>query len=225
MHLVEKLIAIFAPHICLGCGVEANKLLCDGCRHALPRLPSRCYRCHAITRDYSVCVKCSRTSSLSHVQAVTTYDGLAKELLHRAKYERAQSGLYEISGQLYEAHKTYAQPEIILVPLPTATSRVRQRGYDHAVILARDLSSLLGTPMSQLLRRTTQAHQVGASRAARFRHMEGAFRVTQPARLSGAHVLLIDDVTTTGATLEAAAKVCKQHGATRVDALVYAQAL
>ena len=223
--MLEKIIAVFAPHICLGCGAEDNQLLCNGCRYALPNLPSRCYKCHAITRDYALCQKCSRRSSLRHVQAVTSYEGLAKELLHRAKYERAQSGLQEISGQMYEAYKLYAQPETVLVPLPTATSRVRQRGYDHAVILACDLSSLLGNPMSQLLRRTTQAHQVGASRAARLKHMEGAFRVTQPARLSGAHVLLIDDVTTTGATLEAAAKVCKQHGARRVDALVYVQAL
>ncbi len=223
--MLEKIIAVFAPHICLGCGVEENKLLCDGCRHTLPSLPSRCYRCYAITRDYAVCQKCLRKSSLRHVQAVTTYDGLAKELLHHAKYERAQSGLYELSAQMYEAYKPYAQPQTILVPLPTATSRVRQRGYDHAVLIAKDLSQLLAVQMSPVLRRTTQAHQVGSSRAARFKHMEGAFRVTQPARMQGAHILLIDDVTTTGATLEAAAKVCKQHGAARVDALVYAQAL
>jgi ComF family protein len=223
--MLEKIIAVFAPYVCLGCGVEENMLLCEGCRHALPSLPSRCYRCHAITRDFTVCKGCSRTSSLSHVQVVTSYDGLAKELLHRAKYERAQTGLHEIAEQMCEAHETYVEPGVTLVPLPTATSRVRQRGYDHAVLLAKDLSRLLGAPMSQLLRRTTQTHQVGSSRAVRLKHMEGAFRVTQLSRMKDAHILLIDDVTTTGATLESAAKVCRQHGARRVDALVYAQAL
>lgn len=225
MHVLEKLIAIFAPHVCVGCTFESNRLLCEFCTQALPQLPSRCYRCHATTRDFAVCTKCHKTSSLAHVQAVTSYQGDAKELLHHAKYERAQSGLHEMSEQMHEAYALYAEPGVVLVPLSTATSRVRQRGYDHAVILARDVSRLLGVPMSQLLRRTTQAHQVGSSRAARFKHMDGAFRVTQPARMKDAHIVLIDDVTTTGATLESAAKVCKQHGAKQVDALVYAQAL
>ncbi len=198
-------------------------LLCSSCTHALPLLPSRCYRCHATTRDFAVCTKCRKTSSLAHVQAVTAYQGDAKELLHHAKYERAQSGLHEIAQQMHEAYGVDVEPAVIIIPLPTATSRVRQRGYDHAVLLAKDLSRLLAVQISPLLRRRTQAHQVGSSRSARFKHMEGAFRATQPARLKDAHVLLVDDVVTTGATLEAAAKLCKMHGAKQVDALVYAQ--
>lgn len=102
------------------------------------------------------------------MQAVTADQGDAKELLHHSKYERAQSGLYEIALQMYEAYKAHAKLGIMFVPLPTATSWVRQRGYDHAVLLAKELSRLLGVPFSALLRRTTQAHQVGSSRAVRF---------------------------------------------------------
>lgn len=225
MHMLEKIIATFAPHACLGCEAEENKLLCDGCRQALPSLPSRCYRCHAITRDYAVCETCSRNSSLRRVQAVTTYEGLAKELLHRAKYERAQSGLAEIAAHMSEAYAPYFVDDILFVPTPTATSRVRQRGYDHAVLIAKHMARLTGAPAATLLVRTNQAHQVGASKTARFQHMQEAFRATHVSRLKDAHIVLIDDVTTTGATLEAAARLCKKHGARRVDALVFAQAL
>ncbi|MFZ1484400.1 MAG: hypothetical protein WAS36_05310, partial [Candidatus Saccharimonadales bacterium] len=97
------------------------------------------------------------------MQAVTAYQGDAKELLHHAKYERAQSGLHEIAQQMHEAYGVDVEPAVIISPLPTATSRVRQRGYDHAVLLAKDLSRLLAVQISPLLRRRTQAHQVGSS--------------------------------------------------------------
>jgi len=112
----------------------------------------------------------------------------------------------------------------ILVPVPTATSRVRQRGYDQAELLSRALSLKTGLPNRQWLRRHGQSRQVGQTKAERAAHVASAFRVPSPPRIVGCHVILVDDVLTTGSTLEAAARVLKTAGAKRVDAIVFAQA-
>ena len=111
----------------------------------------------------------------------------------------------------------------IIVPVPTATSRVRQRGYDQAVLLAKEVARQSGLKYTHCLSRTTQAHQVGAGRSQRIKQLSGAFRVTKPDQVMGVHILLIDDVITTGATLESAALLLKKTGAKRIDALVFAQ--
>lgn len=114
--------------------------------------------------------------------------------------------------------------EAVLVPVPTATSRVRQRGYDQAGLLSQELSRRTGLPSLPLLARCGQDRQVGSGRTERVRHLTGAFRVPAGKDVRGKHVILVDDVLTTGATLEAAAATLHKAGAARVDALVFAQA-
>jgi ComF family protein len=114
--------------------------------------------------------------------------------------------------------------DVVIVPVPTATSRVRQRGYDQAKLLARALSRQARLPYLDCLARTGQAHQHGASRSQRLRQLTAAFRVRRQRAVRGSHIVLIDDVVTTGATLEAAAAVLHAAGATRVEAVVFCTA-
>ena len=222
MSIFDWLVSIYAPFCCIGCGIEGNRLLCDACTETVPIVPPRCYRCRARTPQYEVCSTCRRHTVLRRVAAVTPYTELPKTLLRRAKYERARRGITEIAEQMLP-RLAYFGKDAVLVPVPTASTRVRERGYDQAVILARELSRLSGLQHASLLSRLGQAHQVGASRAERLRHLDGAFRVRRPEAAKGIHVVLIDDVCTTGATLEAAARILKHAGASRVDALVFAQ--
>ncbi|QQS18974.1 ComF family protein [Candidatus Saccharibacteria bacterium] len=151
------------------------------------------------------------------------YDDLAKELLHHAKYERARSGIVEIS-ELMAPLLQSLPADSLFVPVPTATSRVRQRGYDQAAVLAKELSAVSGLAKCDALARLGQAHQVGAGRKERLEHLKGAFRVLKPKDITGRHIILVDDVLTTGATLETAARLLKKSGAHRVDAIVFCQA-
>ena len=119
--------------------------------------------------------------------------------------------------------------DIILCPIPTASSRRRGRGFDHAKLLMhtywRKLPAYLqlsGRPQ-QLLTRQSNTRQLGASRPQRIEQMQDEFALKPRADVDGKTVLLIDDVVTTGATLASAAKTLKNAGAKRVYALVYAQ--
>lgn len=223
MLLFERFISIYAPFCCLGCGAEQDRLLCANCEQALPRAVSQCYICHAATRDFAVCQSCQKRSPLRHVYVAVPYDGLVKEILHAAKYERAKSGLDEIAAFMAPLLDAVL-PGSVLVHVPTATSRVRQRGYDQAEVLSRRLAKAQGLPHIAALARIGQAHQVGAGRAERLRHLDNAFRVRYASKVKGAHLILVDDVLTTGATLETAARALKKAGAAQVDAVVFARA-
>ncbi|MDQ3123974.1 MAG: hypothetical protein M3Q14_04820 [bacterium] len=115
-------------------------------------------------------------------------------------------------------------PDTIIVHVPTATKHVRERGYDHAQRIARYLAAGLNLQHFALLARTSQARQVGASRQQCLSQMKSAFHPRHPKFINGAHVLMVDDVVTTGATIEAAAKTLRQAGARSIDAVIFAQA-
>lgn len=221
MSVLEKLVRVIAPHYCLGCEVEEDRLLCSSCVLSLPLVPSRCYRCKAVTENYQTCQRCSAYTPLKRLEAYTFYKDLAKELVHHTKYERAQSGAVEMAHML--ATRIDIPDGAILTHVPTATSRVRARGYDHARLLTKALPKA-GLPSHVLLARLGQTHQVGARRSERVRQLEGAFRPVHIDQIRGKHIVLVDDVLTTGATLEKAARVLRQAGAARVDAVVFAQA-
>jgi ComF family protein len=114
-------------------------------------------------------------------------------------------------------------PDTVICHVPTASVRVRLRGYDQSELIAKHLAQKRKMRHSTFLRRYGRSRQVGSGRAERFKHLKKALQVNPRASLSGRHVLLIDDITTTGATLEAAANALKEAGAKTVDAIVFAQ--
>jgi ComF family protein len=221
MSLLDSIVATFAPHDCLGCGAEGS-LLCVHCRLLFPQIPARCYRCKKLSSASKTCTSCRSSSQLHTVQALTVYEFIAKDLVWRLKFQGAQAAANEMAALMLPL--LAAKEGILLVHLPTATSRIRSRGYDQARLLTRELSRKSGLQFHALLARMGQHHQVGASRERRVTQLADAFRVSNIRKVQGAHIVLIDDVLTTGATLEAAAKTLKAAGAKRIDALVFAQA-
>jgi ComF family protein len=185
-------------------------------------MPSRCYRCHQLTPDFAVCTNCQRQSRLKHVWVCTEYSGLAKQLVHDFKFAHARAAALPLARSLDEL-LPYFSPETIVVSVPTATSRQRQRGYDHARLLARELAKLRHFDYMQPLARLSHTRQVGASRKQRFEQLKDAFIVTKPALIKDRQIVLVDDIVTTGATLEAVAGLLKAAGAKCVDAIVFAQ--
>jgi ComF family protein len=222
MFITERLVGSIAPHLCIICGSEGS-LLCDWCLpDAMPPVPSRCYRCHSLTDNSSVCKKCRPKSRLGHVWVRTEYDGHAKRLIHDFKFERAQAAAAPVARLMAEP-VPYLDRQVIVTHVPTATSRVRRRGYDHARLLAGQLAKNLDLAYAPLLMRLGQTRQVGSKRSSRLAQLQGAFTVRKSGPIQGGHILLVDDIVTTGATLELAARVLKAGGAKSIDAAVFAQ--
>lgn len=211
-----------APHECLRCKKEGS-LLCSVCANMLPGVSPRCYRCKRWEEGYQTCRRCRKHSVLFSVRPVTLYgDPFAKELVRVLKFERAKGAASSMAEAMITALKQFGDARITHVP--TANSRVRERGYDQAALVAKELAARCGQIYTPLLARTGNQRQLGQDRDVRLKQMEGAFRVLRPSLVQGKRILLIDDVLTTGATCEAAARALRQAGAKRVSALVFAVA-
>lgn len=220
MLMIEHIINLIAPHYCLGCEKQGS-LLCDACLVALPRLPSRCYGCGVLTAEFAPCRRCAQAAALHKVWSLTLYESHAKALIHKLKFEHASAAAPVIAASM--ADSLPAGTDWIVTHVPTATSRIRQRGYDQAQLIARELARRMNCAYAPLLARAGQQRQVGQSRQARIMQLAGSFKSLKRS-VRGKHVLLVDDVVTTGATLDAAAAALKKAGAVRVDAATFAAA-
>jgi ComF family protein len=201
MSILDSLIGVVAPHECVGCRAEGS-LLCRQCTLSLPAVAP---------------------VPLAHgtAFAVTPYRGAAKNLIWKLKSSGAQAAARLVVARMAEQ---LPARDYLVVPIPTATSRVRQRGYDQARLLARALARRLRCPYSSCLVRIGQAHQVGANRQQRLKQLQGAYRFKRPDAIAGRHILLVDDVMTTGASVQAASQVLVAAGAITVDAVTFAHA-
>ncbi len=222
MSLLESLTNLFAPDDCLSCGREGS-LLCNGCETNLPALIGRCYGCKRPIQGVA-CTTCLQSSHLDSLRAVTSYRGIAKLLVACLKFRGNQSAARVMAAQMIAIYRL-PRADAVLVHMPATTAHVRERGYDQAQLLTRHLARSSGLARYDALRRIGNHHQLGASRAQRLQQLSLALSVAHPSRVAGKQVILIDDVLTTGSSLTAAARVLRQAGATRIDGLVFAQAL
>jgi ComF family protein len=217
MSILDSLVGLLVPHSCLACGAE-GRLLCQPCMVGLTGAEPLCYRCQRPSAEGFTCLNCA--TPLRRVRVVANYEKIAKALIWRLKLNGAQAAARIMARRMAEGLR---HEEFLLVPVPTATRRARQRGYDQARLLARELSRQTGLPYLDCLARHGQTHQHGANRHGRLQQLEGSFRVKR--KVDNACILLIDDVVTTGATLEAAAQVLARAGAARIEAVVFARPL
>ncbi len=221
MRIIERLLEIVAPDTCLVCNEKEGSLICDSCAiDAFPGLPSRCYSCRRLTKDFKVCTACRSRVRLSNVWVCTQYEGVAKKIIEKMKLNSSRSVCDIIAKQMKET-LPHLPSEVIIVPLPTATSRRRQRGFDHSELIAKNLSYLSNNDYYKALSREGQARQTGSGRQMRKMQVKGAYLPIKD--VNNMSILLVDDIVTTGATIEEAAKVLKAAGASRVYAVVFAQ--
>lgn len=217
---LEYIMSAIAPHLCVRCGRE-GALLCDVCAPLLPSPAHYCYRCNGNAKVHAnVCANCRPQTPLSTVYAPTIYDGIAQQLVHKLKFERARAAADAIAVQI--APLVPQSHFDLIAHAPTANTRARKRGYDQSALIARRISQLTDIPYAPLLWRTGKQRQLGQSRSVRRKQLKMSFAVHAPDRIKHSRVLVIDDVLTTGSTLEAAAEALVLAGASRVGAAVFA---
>lgn len=216
---------LFAPR-CLVCGDAGmpGRDLCGGCHAGLPWQGPACSRCALPLPRAGTCGQClQHPSALDAAHAAFDYAFPLDRLLPRLKFHRDLAAGRVLAQCMAERFIALPRPDA-LVPLPLHRARLRRRGYDQALELARPLAKALGLPLrSDLLHRCrATAAQSRLDAGARKRNLRGAFRAN-PGAPPPAHVVLLDDVMTTGATLQAAAAVLRKAGVGRIDAWVCAR--
>ena len=220
------------PRLCPACGTGTgpNRYLCPGCERSLPDLHHACPRCaipyeHGDTQgECGACQK--RAPAFARTIALYHYAPPVDHFIRALKFHR-QLGLARLLGEhlAQRLRRETRLPDLIL-PVPLHVARLRERGYNQALEIARPVARTLNVPLDYhgLLRVRATTPQTGMTLAARRKNLRNAFRLRDPSTVHGRHVALVDDVMTTGSTVQAAAQCLRQAGAETVEIWVVARA-
>ncbi|MCI0569873.1 MAG: ComF family protein [Myxococcaceae bacterium] len=227
---LADLVDIFFPPTCVGCArvLPGRAAFCATCAPEVERVPSiHCLRCcePGVFKE-DVCPRCHlRPPPFSRAFAPFAHAGPISRAVHQMKYEDHPE-LAAPLGELLavEARGFLVQAPVEVVPVPLHPARLRERRYDQASLLAQSLARAAGLHVltDVLVRERRTERQVGRTEAEREANVDGAFGASRD--LTGARLLLVDDVFTTGATARAAAAALHASGAVEVQVLTLARA-
>jgi ComF family protein len=228
--LQQALDLLFPPH-CAACQ-RSGTILCPTCLAAMrPLSPPYCTHCNTPLDASSVCKNCQYAPlRLSGLRVVSKYEGTLRASIHALKYAGNRRVAEPLGSLLAQAYSRYGLRTDMIVPVPLHRERIQQRGYNQAFLLAQACSRHTNIPLnsSLIMRIRSTASQVHLGMRERQSNVAGAFScpptITRGA-LRGHSILLIDDVCTTGATLEACAAPLFAAGAQAVWGLVIARPL
>jgi len=226
--LTDMFLDVVFPPRCVGCG-RGGAYLCPACRRSIP-LPTFpvCVRCGRALSGDGMCEHCSQGpgNNCDGIRAVSRFEGPLREAIHAFKYE-GLSALRGVLGELLVEGWTRLRPRgDVIVPVPLHSRRLRERGYNQSALLARELGRHTGMPVLEhaLARVRATVPQVGLDVHQRRANVVGAFHARHVESIRNRAVLLVDDVCTTGATLDACAAVLRASGSVSIWALTLAYA-
>lgn len=223
----SKIKQILLPASCLLCGARAqDPLLCASCTADLPwHDDPQCPICALPTGTGDLCGQCLKhPPAFDATYALLAYRFPVNALLQRYKYSGFLAVAHMMGALLARRVADLPRPDLLL-PMPLHPDRLKERGFNQAVEMGRLLSTQLQMPMEIRMARRIRPTppQANLSLKERRRNVRGVFECT--ARLDGKHVVLLDDVMTTGASLDALAQAVRKAGAARVECWVAARTL
>ena len=221
---IDRILNLLYPRHCPGCAEilkDQNMLLCPSCRSSLsPIMEDYCLRCgKPVDTGTEYCEECSRRKRyFTAGRSVFVYDARWKRSLERYKYY----GYREFADFYAEAMVRCCRTDLrrwkpdLIVPVPLHRKKQRRRGFNQSWLLARKISRLTGIPAEKdlVVKNRATASQKKLSAPERKKNLRGAFSVRR--RITGITVLVIDDVYTTGSTVEEMAAALKAAGAAKV---------
>lgn len=205
---ISDLLSLLFPNLCCGCNRHLRSgeaQLCSSCLYHLPFTDHHLHQENRVARQFWGRVPCTAAMALLYFKK----GGTVQQLIHHLKYSDRQDLGIRMGNLLGE--KLLIAPSFqgldLLIPVPLHKKRARERGYNQSVCIATGIAQVLKLPVStlHLLRKTATSSQTNKGRYLRYENMYSAFEVCHPEQLKGKHLLLVDDVLTTGATLEACA--------------------
>ena len=226
--LLYHILEMVFPTRCAGCQKISGDgaLVCQGCRSKiLINQTLFCSVCRARLPDNKkICHKDGRYL----LGAATSYDGTIKNLIWDFKYNNRRKAADFLAELVLEYLNRVGKTEkdFILVPIPLHRKKERKRGYNQSKIIAEKLGAVLELAVSDALikLKDTPPQMTIGGMAERKQNIAGSFAVNQPEKISGRNIILVDDVTTSGSTLNEAAMILKSAGAKKIIALTIARA-
>ncbi len=216
----ELISDLLFPQQCIGCGKEGRLICCD-CMGSLPRIAVPV----SMPEDANSLACSPAETAIDGICSSFRFEGAIREAVHQLKYRNVRALARPLAHLLYDYLASNPIPIDVLVPVALHQRRLRERGYNQSGLLARELGRLAGLPVVEgcLARQRYTAAQAKTSNVAeRRQNMVGAFTCRNN-RLRGKRVLLIDDVCTSGATLDSCAAALKLGGAASVWGLTLAR--
>lgn len=212
------------PQECLFCGGRGGEWgVCEVCRNALKEKRTNICKICGENWPYGLCPYCKK--SLHHFdmqRSLGPYRGTLGIAINKMKY-RGERWISVSLGRLLAQSLEELMPADLLVPVPASRKSLGKRGYNQALDLAKEVSLNLNLPFVDILRKEDRHEQKTLGQSTRWENLVGSISVTGNLDLQGKRIILIDDVQTTGATLDEAARVLKIEGAKRVHCGVLAK--
>jgi len=216
----------FFPRRCVGCG-KVGGFLCLDCRKNLPKLlPPLCPKCGRPQASGIMCPGCRQSQTeIDGIRSAFRFDEVIRQAIHQLKYHNLKA----ISSCLAELLADYLQlnplPGEAIVPVPLHPRRLKERGYNQSELLAKELGRLANLPVIRdcLIRVKEARPQVKASDVGERRKNVASAFICRDEKVSGKQIILVDDVCTSGATLESCALALKSKGAITVWGLTLAR--
>ena len=222
----QKILNFLFPPRCVSCG-KGGVFFCQKCRSKLIYLqPPLCTRCSEPIRTGTICQKCqSQTWDIDGIYSIFKYGGAIRQAIIQFKYENIKVLADPLSYCMAEYLRKHHLSFDIIIPVPIHKRRLRERGYNQSSLLARKLSYMTRMPVVEgVLVRTkhTPSQAKSDNVAQRRKNIKNAFTCASH-DISGKRILLIDDVCTSGATLNSCATSLKSAGAASVWGLTLAK--
>ncbi|MFA6427616.1 MAG: ComF family protein [Candidatus Magasanikbacteria bacterium] len=211
---------IVFPMYCLGCNVEGS-FVCEQCFKTLDLSGVFCCPvCHAKQPDGVCCEACRPQSSLDLHIAITPYQehSLKGNIIHTLKYSYAQDILGTCEKIFLHFLSRYKLEADFLIPIPLHKRRYAERGFNQAELLAQIISNIMHIPLLKPLKRSRHTkQQAKLNRGGRLTNLANAFEIeeTQKDMIKNKTIIIVDDVFTTGSTMQECAKVLKENNATQ----------
>ncbi len=208
---------------------EDGNGICSECQKTLPKIVGQvCFRCgtpiHSIDR---YCDLCKKAKPYEMARSCYEYRGKIVTLIHNLKFHNAQYLAEDFAKDLCELYKNKKYDCDIIVPVPMTAQRLKSRGYNQAGLLANELAKLINLSIDEnnLLKIKDTKSQVGLDFRERKDNLIDAFKTKDRKFFKGKKVLIVDDIFTTGATIECCARALKKGGASQVFAITIAHTI
>lgn len=217
--MLQELISLFYPNLCAGCGsslAKNERVICIDCRASMPRTDYHRFRENPVHTLFKGRTRVESATSLLYFNKGA---GVQK-MLHQLKYKGNTDLGEELGCELGSALKNseHFQGIDMVMPVPLHPSKERKRGYNQSMVIARGVSKSLEVEAGKnLIRKSSTETQTRKSRYDRWQNVSEVFGVKNPEKIKGKHILLIDDVVTTGATLEACVNELLKQDGTKVS--------